>query len=433
MSNYNKWDNIADSDEEEEKHTKQVQSLKNEEREDYRREQDAVEMWLKRQEVAISRAEAEPPKATPPPMPSRDHDSSGYSGGLGGGGLGGSLMGGMMGMGGMGGGSDAARTSVGLEASRQHTVQALPYRKLTKEERKVAAMLITISHFEEGCTNLDRHPQMLELMRNHRWLEEDSGTLEYLCRAHNHSMRLSGSSQQNGGRRPMDGSRESKEDARIRAMCFSGINTLAGPGRCKMTGGLLELVTMICTPETDQARDLRMKWQKKEFAKDALFDSLFPDLRQYSEANADSGWTEMWVFIALIVVLIGMILFIIYGPFTEILPLKSANLTNATAAVSSSAAAAVAQVSKAAGSLSARSMGDAAAAAAAAVAAAAGEGAAATAPGDVAAATAAAAAESQRTIEELQRQIEELKRGQATTAAAAAESAPAGGEPHSEL
>jgi len=29
-----------------------------------------------------------------------------------------------------------------------------------------------LSHFEEGETNLQRHPQLLDLVRQNRWLEE---------------------------------------------------------------------------------------------------------------------------------------------------------------------------------------------------------------------------------------------------------------------
>merc|ERR1719331_1521524 len=66
---------------------------------------------------------------------------------------------------------------------------ATPIRVVTKAEREVLAMLIAMSHFEEGDTNLDRHAQMLDLVRHHRWMEEDPGTLELLCRVHNNVMK----------------------------------------------------------------------------------------------------------------------------------------------------------------------------------------------------------------------------------------------------
>ena len=37
---------------------------------------------------------------------------------------------------------------------------------------QVLSMLMVLSHFEEGETNLQRHPQLLDLVRQNRWLEE---------------------------------------------------------------------------------------------------------------------------------------------------------------------------------------------------------------------------------------------------------------------
>merc|ERR1712187_315025 len=97
-----------------------------------------------------------------------------------------------------------------------------PYRQVTKEELKVLAMLIAVSDFEEGETNLTRHPQLLDLVRHHRWLEEDPGTLELLCRVHNAHMRRSGEQK---------GIPESSQDWRMRNRVLCGINTLAAPKR----------------------------------------------------------------------------------------------------------------------------------------------------------------------------------------------------------
>ena len=41
---------------------------------------------------------------------------------------------------------------------------------------EVLSMLMVLSHFDEGETNLTRHPQLLDLVRQNRWLEELSGT-----------------------------------------------------------------------------------------------------------------------------------------------------------------------------------------------------------------------------------------------------------------
>lgn len=183
------------------------------------------------------------------------------------------------------------------------------YRRVTEQERKVLAMLIVMSHFDEGSTNLNRHPQLLELFRHHRWLATDPGTLELLCRVHNQSMRRAGELAEQGEEQL----KETPHDIRMRNMILSAINTIAAPQRAGCPGGLLELVNMICTPATEHARELRIKWQKKEFAKDALFDSLFPDSKHFASDNAkDTGLTEVWIFIGVLVLLIFVVVVALY-------------------------------------------------------------------------------------------------------------------------
>merc|ERR1711879_274545 len=128
-----------------------------------------------------------------------------------------------------------------------------------------------------------------------------------LCRVHNHAMKDGG---EGGGRHARD--YEDPENHRMRSMVLSGINTLAAPKRAKCAAGLLELFTQICTPKTEAARDLRRKWQTKEFAKDALFDSLFPDLRQYADDNGDDGFgSDFWIIVVLgLLAIVGIIAFI---------------------------------------------------------------------------------------------------------------------------
>mmetsp|Transcript_40140 Transcript_40140/g.93247 ORF Transcript_40140/g.93247 Transcript_40140/m.93247 type:complete len:281 (-) Transcript_40140:61-903(-) len=255
MNDYSKWDNIRDSDEEDESKARQPEPFDSEEVEKVRKDQELVERWLRKQITQLQRGEV---------------------------------------------------------AHRPPELRELaPYRKATKEERQVLAMLIVISHFEEGKTNLDRHPQLLELVRHHRWLEEDPGTLELLCRVQQTAMRKGKGGDGDGGATIQ----EDPEEARLRDMCMSGINTLAAPKKAKCVGGLLELVTLICTPATDNARELRKKWQKKEFAKDALFESLFPDLRNYQdEISQDMGMKEVWVILAVLFLLIIVVFLIMYGP-----------------------------------------------------------------------------------------------------------------------
>lgn len=343
MANYSKWDKIVDSDEERDKDQKKEEYLRNESRDGELRVKDDVESWLRRQQRNIEKSEKLPPTVA---------------------------------------------GNVPEEPTKQRQ-----YRRLTGEDRKVLAMFIVIGHFEDGGTNLHKHAQMLDMIRQHRWLEDDPGTVELLCRAHNSSMRLSSGSGADGCIQPMEGSQETKEDARIRGMCLSTINTLAAPRTCGCAGGLLELVNMICTPETQKARDLRVKWQKKEFAKDAVFDSLFPDMRSLAEEDPDSGWQEIWIFLILTAFIIGIVIFLAWGVrsgFFAPLAENTGNVTFATTqpsqvgiqeSVSQAASAAMAQVGSA----------------------------------SEAAITAGQVTENQKKIEELQRQIEELKRSQITT------------------
>lgn len=277
--NYNKWDSIVDSDEEDESRRRFVQSVEVEKLECRRELQDEVERWLQKQ---IRR------------LPRDGERSNSY-------------------------------------ASSVSKVPPTPVRVLEKEEYKVMAMFIALNHFEEGQTNLDRHPQILDIVRHHRWLEEDPGSLELLCRIHNHAMRDG----ENGDRgRDMSSTEESQQNFRMRSMTLSAINTIAAPNRAKCVGGLLDLFTKICTPETEAARELRKKWQKKEFGKDALFDSLFPDMRQYSEDNADDGMgAEFWIILLLgVLAIVGIVAFIILYYNAPIGSTKASS--NVTAAVS---------------------------------------------------------------------------------------------------
>lgn len=260
MTDYSKWDKIQDSDDEDtQRSAEPSESYFNEEQERMRKYQEDVDLWLRR---TMSSSAREP-----------------------------------------------VRQSMSTYSKQEVSIEP---RKVTKEERRVLAMLIARSHFEEGETNLGRHAKLLELTRQHRWLEEDPGSLEFLCQLYNHAMRKATGDGQ-GHRRVQ----EDPEDTRLREMVLSGINTLAAPKKCECSGGLLELVTQICTPVTDKARDNRLKWQKKEFAKDALFDSLFPDMRHvkdnFKDDEEDPGMTEVWVLGGVIVLLFLIVIYLLYS------------------------------------------------------------------------------------------------------------------------
>lgn len=297
--NYSKWDKIADSDEENESKQRKTDSIEEEKLICRREMQAEIDMWLRRQ---INR------------LP-RDGETS-------------------------------SRKPTMPEYSSATKVPPTPIRQVTKGEREVLAMLIAVSHFEEGQTNLDRHPAMLDLVRHHRWLEEDPGCLELLCRIHNHVMK-EGDEYGGGGR---GRGNDDPESHRMRNMVLSAINTIAAPKRAKCPGGLLELFTVICTPETEAARELRLKWQRKEFGKDALFDSLFPDLRAYADEKMEDGLgSDFWIIVVLgLLAIVGIVAFILLYYHNVAATGPRSNVAATAANISSVAEAAVAATTGAA-------------------------------------------------------------------------------------
>ncbi|CAE8676494.1 unnamed protein product [Polarella glacialis] len=257
MNDYSKWDKIVDSDDEKEgeKIERELESEKAEGAQYMRELQDSVEHFLQRNHRVLLKGDGEDSRSDPYRAP---------------------------------------------ELVRQ---AQLPYREVNREELRVLAMFICLTHFDDGETNLSRHPEILEMVRHHRWLEQDPGTLEFLCRVHNLNMKE-------------DAPKPTTKDVRLKAMVLSAINTIAAAKKAKCVGGLLELINQICTPTTPEAREHRIKWQKKEFGKDALFDSLFPDLRELKdkEGDEDNDWTEVYVMIAFIVVIVlVLVLLVVYG------------------------------------------------------------------------------------------------------------------------
>lgn len=214
----------------------------------------------------------------------------------------------------------------------------LPVRNLTEEERRVVAMFMAMTFFEEGETNLERHADLINMVRQHRWLEEDPGTLELMCRVHHNAMRQA------------DKQTEASEDRTMREMLMCAINCIAAPKRVGCAKGLYELCTLICTPTTDKGRECRKKYQKKEYAKDALFDSLFPDLRHFAEDDKDDdSSSDFWIFLVMgilaVVAIVAMVLLyknIPRGPRGK-KGLK--NVSNVTSAIVDAVAGAAAAVS----------------------------------------------------------------------------------------
>jgi len=270
MNDYSKWDKLVDSDDDA---REPGQLSRQEQNEMHLVRQEEMQQWLRRQ---IARLDEPGAKRRYPPSSGGFEDDDYCPGG----------------------------------PPELDKFEAAPLRKLTKEERKIVAMFCVVSHFDDGQTNLERHPQMLDLVRHNRWLEEDPGTLELLCRIQAASLKRSGKKQ--------DGPQEDPQETRMRDMLVSGMNTLAGAKKCKLPGGLLEMVTAICTPTTDKAKEMRVKWQKKEYAKEALLESMFPELRNSKEELDDGGTLkDILMFAGIFLLLVLIIVLMLYMPTSE--------------------------------------------------------------------------------------------------------------------
>eukprot|EP00928_Gymnodinium_smaydae_P089062 TRINITY_DN73065_c0_g1_i1.p1 TRINITY_DN73065_c0_g1~~TRINITY_DN73065_c0_g1_i1.p1 ORF type:complete len:462 (-),score=126.20 TRINITY_DN73065_c0_g1_i1:83-1375(-) len=332
---YSKWDNLEDSDEEREKSNKGLQVCRDEEdRERRRGEQAGIDRWLKRQISLLEREESEEAKRGPSSRSARlgggmreQPSSAAFAGSFG--------MFGSSGFGSSVGSSDHLGGGYGGEIDRP---KLRPYRQVTKEEREVLAMLVAVSDFEEHETNLVRHPQILDLVRQHRWLEQDPGSLELLCRIHNACMKRAGNKDES-----QNGPHDNSEDGLMRAKLLCAINTLAAAPQAKVEGGLLDLMTQICTPETAKQKDMRKKWQAKDYGKDALMDSLFPEFRLSKDGDQEetSNW-EIWLLVALMVVMIAGIGALVWHISSLTGARRGKNATETTLAAVANASSAVA-------------------------------------------------------------------------------------------
>lgn len=138
----------------------------------------------------------------------------------------------------------------------------IPPRRVSDEERLVLARLMAITRHD----NVARHRDILSLARQNQWLEEDTGVVELLCCLH---QKLSGSL--NNGTDP--------SLVRMFEMLVGTINLLAAPEKCGCSGGygkIHRLFALIGDPQTEDARELRAKFNKMEFAAHAIFNSIDP-------------------------------------------------------------------------------------------------------------------------------------------------------------
>eukprot|EP00429_Kryptoperidinium_foliaceum_P051944 CAMPEP_0176087142 /NCGR_PEP_ID=MMETSP0120_2-20121206/43624_1 /TAXON_ID=160619 /ORGANISM="Kryptoperidinium foliaceum, Strain CCMP 1326" /LENGTH=236 /DNA_ID=CAMNT_0017420981 /DNA_START=84 /DNA_END=791 /DNA_ORIENTATION=+ len=148
-------------------------------------------------------------------------------------------------------------------------------RKLTDDERQALAMFMVINHFEQFDINIGRHHDILNLARQNRWLEEDPGTIELLCQLQRSITKT--------------GDTLERSDEQAEAMLVTAINTLAAPPRAGCSAGygkIFEFFALVSDPKDSAGWDARAKYVKKEYAAEALFDSLMPKSSLAEEGGA---------------------------------------------------------------------------------------------------------------------------------------------------
>lgn len=171
---------------------------------------------------------------------------------------------------------------------------ALPMRSVTNDERNTLAMFVAVTHCGRNDTNIERHHDIMNLARQNRWLEEDPGTLELLCQVHRLALK---EASEVGAM--SDANQEMSE------MLISAINTLSAPSRagCKEGyGKIYDLFAMISEPVTKNHWDIRERYTKKEYAAEALLDSMAPNLNDDSE---ESNGAIIWCLVALVIGLLA--------------------------------------------------------------------------------------------------------------------------------
>jgi len=79
--------------------------------------------------------------------------------------------------------------------------------------------------------------------------------------------------------------------------------------------------------------------KKKDFGKDALFESLFPDLKKYSGKDgndADGGWWEIWLMLGIMVFIVISVVVLLYMARASATSAPSATNTTTTTMLTSS-------------------------------------------------------------------------------------------------
>mmetsp|Transcript_105811 Transcript_105811/g.329896 ORF Transcript_105811/g.329896 Transcript_105811/m.329896 type:complete len:292 (-) Transcript_105811:44-919(-) len=229
MADYSKWDKLDVSDDEEEereKERKQRLAAKADEMEKYVELRDEVDRWMKRHLTRMRRELGADPSCPE------------------------------------------------LNAS------GIQPRFPSDEERRTLSMFVAVAHHEKLKDNLARHHDIMNIARQNRWIEEDPGTLELLCRLHRALNKVATDGQKS----------TSMEDQAMEDKLISAINLLAAPplaGCPEGYGKIFELFALIGDPKDERAWDIKAKYMQKEYAGDALFNSIMP-----AEARLSGGNTK---------------------------------------------------------------------------------------------------------------------------------------------
>mmetsp|Transcript_78246 Transcript_78246/g.162483 ORF Transcript_78246/g.162483 Transcript_78246/m.162483 type:complete len:286 (+) Transcript_78246:52-909(+) len=172
-------------------------------------------------------------------------------------------------------------------------------RKVTDEERGVLAMFLAAADTGKNDSKSPHHRLILELAKANKWLEDDPGVVELLCQL----LKLD-----------RDGNNSKPgilDPSGMEEILLNGLNTLAAPSRAgcsKGYGKIYEFFALVSNPESQRALDMRAKYSKKEFAAEAIFDSMMPSKDDH-EIGSLLTFSD-WCAVGLIVVVFALLIYL---------------------------------------------------------------------------------------------------------------------------
>eukprot|EP00403_Amphidinium_massartii_P002178 CAMPEP_0178379346 /NCGR_PEP_ID=MMETSP0689_2-20121128/4895_1 /TAXON_ID=160604 /ORGANISM="Amphidinium massartii, Strain CS-259" /LENGTH=260 /DNA_ID=CAMNT_0019999445 /DNA_START=1 /DNA_END=780 /DNA_ORIENTATION=- len=193
---------------------------------------------------------------------------------------------------------DKELASVSGDKSNGAIINSREVRDVSSEERGALAMLMALSHFEEGSTNLHLHIEIRNHVGSHQWMEDDPGAVELLCRVHNNMLaEVRASGLQNI---------EDSPENEMRKKIISAVNVLVAPGLAECSGGLREFMPQICTekPSSDITKEWKEKYHRQDYGKQAVIASLCPDIGGMDGSPFITMLCYVFLFVAIIVLLI---------------------------------------------------------------------------------------------------------------------------------